>query len=130
MSKKRKMFIIELGILLLVLIIFIIAKTKIYTIFPLCIIKRFFGIDCPSCGATRCVTNFVTGNWVESFMYHPFFFVTIIYLIVVNIVYIINAFRKKEILKWIYPKFKFWIVWTILLIIFAIVRILLNKYFL
>lgn len=124
MSKVKKMLILELGILLLVLIIFIIAKTGVYAMFPQCMIKGILNIDCPTCGATRCVTNFVTGNWKESFFYHPFFFITIIYLIIANIVYIINAFRKKNILRWIYPTYKFWIVWAVLFMIFAIVRIL------
>ena len=123
MSKVKKMLIIELGILLLVLIIFIIAKTGIYTMFPKCMIKEVLKIECPTCGATRCVTNFVMGNWKESFFYHPFFFITILYLITVNIVYIINAFRKKNILSWIYPTYKFWIVWAIVFIIFSVVKI-------
>ena len=47
---------------------------------PTCIINQNFGILCPSCGGTRCVTNLILGNIKESFLYHPVFFVTIILL--------------------------------------------------
>lgn len=123
MTKKiKKMILLELGILFLVLIIFIIAKYKIFTIMPSCIINTLFGIECPSCGGTRCVINFISGNFKQSFYYHPIFFITIIYLIIVNLLYIINSFRKEEFITWIYPKTKFWIIWIIVLILFTIIR--------
>ena len=120
--KIKRMLILELGILFLVLIIFIIAKYKIFSIIPKCIINSIFGIECPSCGGTRCVVNFILGNFQESFTYHPIFFITLIYLIIVNLIYIINSFRKKEILKWIYPKSKFWIIWIVVLMMFSFIR--------
>lgn len=39
------------------------------------------GILCPSCGGTRCVSNFVSGNFSASWHYHPFFFCVCIYII-------------------------------------------------
>lgn len=122
MSKVRKMLMLELGILILVLIVFLVIKYRIVNMLPKCIVYEFFGIQCPSCGATRCVINFIFGNWKESFIYHPIFFITIWYLLLVNVLYIINCLREKKILKWMYPKFKFWIIWTIILVIFTIIR--------
>lgn len=122
MSKIKKMLVLELGILLLVLIVFIVTKYEIFTIFPKCMLNQYLGIQCPACGATRCVTNFILGNWDKSISYHPVFFFTIWYLIFVNIIYIYNCIRDKNVLKWIYPKFHFWIIWTIILIFFAIIR--------
>lgn len=123
MTKKiKKMLLLELGILLLALMIFIIAKDKIFTIIPQCIVNRIFGLQCPSCGGTRCVINFILGNFKESFCYHPIFFFTIIYFSIINFIYIINAFRENEIATYLYPKLKFWIIWIIILIIFTILR--------
>lgn len=122
MSKVKKILIIELALLMLVLIVFIVTRYKLFAIFPQCIVNRIFGIQCPSCGATRCVTNFILGNWKESFSFHPIFFITILYLLFVNIIYIINCFKQKKILEFMYPKFVFWIVWTVILIIFTILR--------
>ncbi len=121
-QKVKKMLYLELGILFLVLIIFIIIKLDIVRFMPPCLINKTFGILCPSCGGTRCIINFALGNFRESFYYHPVFFVTIIYLLIVNLLYILNSFRKKEILTFLYPKEKFWIGFVIILLIYAIAR--------
>ena len=123
MNKKlKKMFLIELGIIFLVLIIYIAIQYGIVNLIPKCVINKNFGILCPSCGGTRCVINFVRGNFIESFSFHPIFFITIIYLIIVNVIFIINSFRKKQILTFLYPKTKFWIVFLIVLFIFTVLR--------
>lgn len=121
-KKIKNMLQLELGILCLVLILFLAIKCKITSLLPSCYIYKTFGILCPSCGGTRCVIHFMLGNFKESFFYHPIFFITILYLIGVNLLYIINSFRKKEILTFLYPKTKFWIIFLILLLIFTIVR--------
>lgn len=121
-SKIKNMIKLELTILLGVLIIFIVIKTNIVYLIPRCIINETFHILCPSCGGTRCVMNFISGNWYTSFLYHPIFFITIIYLIIVNILYIINSISKKEILTFLYPKTKFWIIFIIIIFIFTIIR--------
>lgn len=123
MNKKLKRMIwVELGIIFLVLIIYIGIQTDLINLIPRCIVNKKIGILCPACGGTRCVINFIKGNFIESFNYHPIFFVTIIYLIIVNIIFIINSFRKKEILTFLYPKAKFWIVFLIVLLIFTVLR--------
>lgn len=121
-SKIKKMLQLELGILFLVLIIFIIVKTNLIYIMPNCLINTYLGILCPSCGGTRCVINLIQGNFMQSFLYHPIFFITIIYLMLINIIYIINVFKKKEVLTFLYPKTKFWIIFIIILLIFTIIR--------
>lgn len=121
-SKIKKMLLLELGILSLVLIIFIIIKANLIYLLPSCLINKTFGILCPSCGGTRCIINLLQGNFLESFNYHPIFFVTAIYLMVINVIYIVNAFRKREILTFLYPKVKFWIVFIVILLIYTVVR--------
>lgn len=120
--KVKQMLLLELGILFLVLIIFIIAKTKLINLMPNCLINTYFGILCPSCGGTRCVINLVQGNFVQSFLYHPIFFITIWYLALVNIIYVINTFTNKKILAFLYPKTKFWIIFVIVILIFTVFR--------
>lgn len=123
MNKKIKnMIFIELGILLLVLIIYISIQIGLIDIIPKCVVNTNFHILCPSCGGTRCVISFLNGNFYESYLYHPIFFVMIIYLIVVNAIFIINSFREKELATFLYPKNKFWIVFIIILMIFTIYR--------
>lgn len=123
MNKKIKLMIkVELGILVLLLIIFIVEKTGIFHLIPQCPINRIFGILCPSCQGTRCVMHFVQGDFKQSFLYHPIFFITIIYLFLVNILFIINSFKKKEVLTFLYPKTKFWIGYLVIILIFTICR--------
>ena len=121
-EKTKKMLWLELGIIFLVLILFIIIKYNLFTFIPSCILKEKLGILCPSCGGTRCVINLLNGNYIESFSYHPIFFITIIYLCIVNILYIVNSLKKKEIATFLYPKTTFWIIFVIILIIYTIIR--------
>lgn len=58
------------------------------------------GILCPGCGGTRCVYNFVSGNFARSFEYHPFVFCLIWYLALIvvlfNLDFLFNLqFAKK-----------------------------------
>lgn len=130
MSKKvKKMLFIELGILFLVLIVYISIKTGVINAMPECLINKHFHILCPSCGGTRCIINFLVGNFDASFKYHPIFFIMMIYFIMFNIVFIINAFRKKDVLKFLYPTTKFWIGFIIIIIIFTIFRNVLHMFF-
>lgn len=121
-SQIKKMLLLELGIIILVLIIYLVVKLNIVSIIPACIINKTFGILCPSCGGTRCIINFINGNFIESFIYHPIFFITIIYLLIVNALYIFNTLTNKKILECIYPKLNFWIVFIIVILIFTIIR--------
>lgn len=118
---KNRLF-VELGILFLVLLLFLIAQSNLVIFLPPCFIYTHLGILCPSCQGTRCVIQFFLGNFKQSFSYHPIFFITIWYFIIVNIIYIVNAFRKKEILTFLYPKTKFWTFFFIVIGIFTVVR--------
>lgn len=123
MTKKvGKMLMIELGLIILVLSLFIIIKNNMLYIFPECIVYKYLGILCPSCRGTRCIINFLNGNFYKSFLYHPIFFITIIYLIIFNIVYIINSFRKKDILKFLYPNLKIIILFIVIILVYTVLR--------
>lgn len=120
--KIKKMLLIEIGILLLGFITMAVIKLGLVYKIPPCIIHDKLGILCPSCQGTRCVISFMQGNFYDSFNFHPIFFLLIIYLFIVNIIFIINSFRKKEILTFFYPKLKFWIFFIIIIAIFTICR--------
>ena len=123
MNKKiKKMLFIESGILILILIVFLIIQLGFVYLIPECIIHKNFGILCRGCQGTRWVINFSKGNFIDSFNFHPVFFVTIIYMLFVNLIFIINSFRNKEILTFLYPKLKFWIAFLIIIIVFTICR--------
>jgi len=74
-------------------------------IMPGCIFYKY-GFICPSCGGTRTVHNFVTGNFIASFSYNPYIFGIIIYLIaaviILNLEFLLKLSFAKKIRKIIF----------------------------
>ena len=124
MNKKYlKLIITELLVIILVMVIFFIVKSNyIYNISPLCFFKENFDIYCPSCGGTRCIINLINGNILDAFLYNPFIFIIVIYLFLLNIIYILNTIFNKKILKFLYPKSYFIILFIFTWIVFTIYR--------
>lgn len=69
-----------LGILLVVFVYFK-YNPAIQNGFPQCLFFRVTGWQCPSCGSQRAVHCLLHGEWKQAFMYNPFLFVTVPYLI-------------------------------------------------
>lgn len=123
MNKKR-ITIISIEIFAIICV-YIFIKSKYIQIIPQCWIYKTTGILCPACGGTRCIINILNGNFKQAFFSHEIFFIGIIYLIIINIIYIININRKNKILTWIYPKYWYSIIFAIILTTFTIMRNLL-----
>lgn len=121
---KKSIQIIGIEIVALIVLYFFINSNYL-EIIPSCWIYQATGLLCPACGGTRCIVHIVKGNWIEAFYSHMIFFIGILYLLMVNIVYLINLNKEKKIGTWIYPKYWYAIVFAVLLIIYTIVRNLL-----
>lgn len=120
MKKQYKTFIlIQISIITFLLISFVFLKSNSIYIMPKCIFKEKFGILCPSCNGTTFAINLANGNFIKAFQVHPVFFITFVYLILLDAIYIINILLKKDI-----KFFKWWyvIIWLILLITYTIFR--------
>lgn len=120
MNKKSLIIIIIELVLLIILYFFV--KSKYIELIPECWVYKNTGILCPACGGTRCVQNFLQGNFIEAFFSHMIFFIGIIYLGIIDIVYLINLNRKEKIGIEFYPKYWYAIIFAIVLIIYTIVR--------
>lgn len=121
MNKKRTIIILtELAIIIFAVILVNTVNITQYTIG--CWFYQATGLQCPSCGGTRCVINIFQGNFKEAFFLHPIYFITVVYLLIVNIIYIINIDRKEKIAKWIYPKPWYAIVLAVILIVYGFLR--------
>lgn len=118
---KKSIIIISIELIILIGIATIL-NTNLVNYIPQCWIYQTTGILCPGCGGTRCVINLFQGNTKEAFFSHMIFFITIIYLLIYNIVYIINLNKKKKIATWIYPKYWYSIIFVIILLIYTIIR--------
>ena len=118
---KKSIIIISIELVILI-VLTIILNTNLINYIPQCWIYQTTGILCPGCGGTRCIVNLFQRNIKEAFFSHIVFFITIIYLLICNIVYIINLNKKKKIATWIYPKYWYSIIFVIILIIYTIIR--------
>lgn len=94
---------------------------------PACYIRENFHVICPSCGGTRCVTNFVKGNFQQAFQYNPIIFIMICYLLFINSIYVIDTIRNKK-NKYLYPKWWYFVIWAFILIGFSVIRNIWNIY--
>ena len=121
MNKKRtKIILTELAIIIFAVILVNTVNITQYTIG--CWFYQATGLQCPSCGGTRCIINIFQGNFKEAFFLHPIYFITVVYLLIVNIIYIINIDRKEKIAKWIYPKPWYAIVLAVILVVYGFLR--------
>lgn len=103
-NKKIKLLVLQSFIIMIgVLVIVLVKSDMVDKILPTCIFRQEHGVICPTCGATRCIISFLNLNFESSFKYHPVLFLLIIYLIGIDILFIINTIFKKKFLKFMYP---------------------------
>ena len=121
---KKSVLIIGIEIIILIALNSFVNSEYLEMI-PHCWVYHTTKILCPACGGTRCVIQILKGNWREAFFSHIVFFIVILYLFILNIVYLINLNKKKKIGTWIYPKYWYTIICAGLLIIYTIARNLL-----
>ena len=95
-DKRYKIIVIVLDALAVIGIFTLksIAKFMI-DYFPECYFWGKYGIECPSCGGTRCVFKFFGGDFAESFSLHPLFFLAIVYIIVLFVFMNLSLFGLK-----------------------------------
>lgn len=119
--KKRKVIIIEIFI---VILIYFFVNSEGIKLIPKCWIYETTGIMCLSCGGTRCIENILKGNLLHAFYYNSVIFIGIFYLLILNIVYLFNLNRDNKKFTWIYPKWWYAIIFLIIWIIYAILRVM------
>lgn len=123
MNKKYKKFIlIESAVILGIIFLWIFINSNLILLVPKCMIREYLGILCPGCGGTTCVSNILKGNLLEAAKANIIIFIAILYFRILNIVYIINTFKKKKVLKFVYLKEQYVYVWLGMYLIFEIVR--------
>ena len=92
MNKKSiALILIEISILIIAILG---VNSNLINYAPECTFYKITNLQCPSCGGTRCVESILKGQFKEAFLFHPIFFITIFYLLLCNIVYLINLNKK------------------------------------
>ena len=121
-EKTKNMILFEVIVMIFIVILYIIVKTEIIKLVPHCYILEKTGILCPSCGGTRCIKALLSFNISEAFKMNAFYTITIIYLLILNVVYILNTIFKTNKFKIIYIKKVHLIIWLITLILYTVFR--------
>ena len=119
-KNMKKIMILNISLVIFGIIYFILLKNN----FGIkCIIKGLFNIKCPACGISRMVLALSKFNFKEAFSYNQFIFCTGIFLFIGYIVSNILYYKTGKIEN----KFNiyFYSIYTLLLIIWMIIRNLL-----
>ena len=120
MKKSYKtLIIVQIVIILFIIVSFVLVKSGIVSLLPVCIYREKFGIICPACFGTTFAIELANFNFIRAFLVHPVFFISVIYLGLLDLVYIINVLFDKKI-----NIFKWWhaLIWIGILIIYTLIR--------
>ncbi|MGN1270552.1 MAG: DUF2752 domain-containing protein [Clostridia bacterium] len=121
-EKTKRMIFFEILVTIFVLGLYITVKTDIIKFVPHCYILEKTGLLCPSCGGTRCIKELFNLNIIKALKMNAFYTTTIIYLLILNTVYILNSIFKINKLKILYIKKIHLIIWLITLILYTVFR--------
>ncbi len=102
-SNIKNMLVLQVIFAIIGVLIILLVKFNLFEIFPTCIFRQKYDCICPTCGITRCTINLVNFNFKSAFMYHPTFFILILYGGITDFIYIINTVSKKNFFKFLYP---------------------------
>lgn len=122
MKKKIKTYQIISIEIILIIILYLISFAPVTKQLTTCWIFENTGILCPGCGGTRCVQSLLKGDIINAFKYHAVFTIGILYLLILNIVYLINRNKDKKILTMLYPKNMYVYIFITILMIYTVFR--------
>lgn len=92
MSKKKIVLLLDAALLTAAALAVPMAKWMLWAL-PDCALASL-GVLCPSCGGTRCVRAFFSGEFAAAFSFNPFFFVLIWYLAVALVMLNVGVLLK------------------------------------
>ena len=120
---NNKKIILQVFLFMLGVLVFVLAKTRYIFIFSDCALKEHLNLPCPVCGVTRSVVALSDFNFVESFKYHPTWFMVLAYAVFVDLVFITNMITGKKHLKVLYSTMTPFYFFLILLILQWLLRL-------
>lgn len=121
-EKTKNMILFEVLIIAFIILTYIAVKTNIIKFVPKCYFHEKTGLLCPSCGGTRCVKELINFNIIGALKMNAFYTLTIIYLLILNTVYIINTILKTNRFKFLYIRGIHLTIWLISLILYTVIR--------
>ena len=124
--KNKKILVLGVDSLIVAIALLVpVLANLMMSYIPTCVFYQQ-GVLCPTCGATRCVYNFFTGNFAAAFGYNEFIFILIFYLVFVLLVWNLSAFWDNAKIKSICKAVTHPIAICSLAVIFAVFGIFRN----
>ena len=119
---KKRAFSFQLKwVISIILIIGYIMSITIFNIPYPCIFNKLTNLYCPGCGNTRMIQSILEGKFYQAWRYNPLCFILIFPSCILGIDYIIKTIQKKDSILYKIPN-KVWIILTIIVIIYGIIR--------
>lgn len=98
-AKQKRLIVLGVDLLLIMAFVALFFITPhLIGAFPECFLRQI-GFPCLGCGGTRCINAFVHFRFIESFMLHPFAFISIllaIYLMIVTHLAWVFGIKKAQ----------------------------------
>ena len=117
-KELKTMIILQIIFLVITVAIYILINTEIYSKISECNFNKITGYLCPACGGTRCIKRIFNLDFINAFKYNQMIFFTIIYMFILNLVYVITTILKKTIILFKYYYVYFWLIFFIVFTIF------------
>jgi len=118
-KKLQKMIILQIIFFLIAIGIYILINTELYNNISECNFKKNTGYLCPACGGTRCVKSILKFEFINAFQYNQMIFFTIIYMFILNLIYVITTILNRPVIIFKHYYVYFWLVFFIM---FTILR--------
>ncbi|MGI8950196.1 MAG: DUF2752 domain-containing protein [Chitinophagaceae bacterium] len=91
-------------------------------IFPQCIFHSLTGLYCPGCGSQRAFSALLHGDVISAIQNNILMVASLPFIIYSAIIFVLNTFRKKQIIQKIFYSVVFVRLVFIVVILFAVVR--------
>jgi hypothetical protein len=75
---------------------------------PFCLLRRFTGVPCPSCGCTRSLAAWATLDLAQAFRFNPLFFVLCVALLGWSAIRIAETFLQQRFLDGLQLRLRRW----------------------
>lgn len=122
MNKAFKLLLAFAAVLSVALLYFFVDARNANNILPKCIFYSVTGFYCPGCGSQRALSAIVHGNIISAVHYNFLMVLCLPLVFYSAVVFVLNVFRKKQIVQKIFYSTTFVRIFFVAVIVFWVIR--------